>query len=66
MKRLMLMQFNDTGLDARPKLKGWAPGGYIGRCGDCKSEFIGDKRAVQCAKCAYEDKQRGKHEKTNS
>lgn len=39
--------------DKRPKRFGWAPGGYINRCSDCGDQFIGDKRAIMCADCAY-------------
>jgi Zn-finger protein len=31
---------------------GYAPGNYISTCTTCKTEFIGDKRAVQCEPCA--------------
>lgn len=31
---------------------GFAPGNYSGRCVNCKEEFIGDKRVVQCEPCA--------------
>lgn len=45
--------------DKRPQRYGWAPGGYLNHChgaGCKKSEdktFIGDKRAIICADCAY-------------
>jgi hypothetical protein len=39
--------------DKRPQRYGWAPGSYICRCHDCKEQFIGDKRAILCAPCAY-------------
>jgi DNA-directed RNA polymerase subunit RPC12/RpoP len=39
--------------DRRPKKNGWAPGFYLGPCRDCGNEFEGDKRASQCANCAY-------------
>jgi len=39
--------------DARPPHKGWAPGGYMCFCRGCEEHFIGDKRAYQCADCAY-------------
>jgi hypothetical protein len=41
--------------DKRPKKKFWAPGHYINRCIDCEQDFIGDKKAIQCADCAYKD-----------
>lgn len=31
---------------------GFAPGDYFGKCTNCKEEFTGDKRAVQCEPCA--------------
>jgi hypothetical protein len=45
--------------DKRPQRFGWAPGGYLNHChgAGCKEledkTFIGDKRAVICADCAY-------------
>ncbi len=39
--------------DNRPQRLGWAPGGYVCRCSRCGSDFAGDKRAYQCADCAY-------------
>lgn len=45
--------------DQRPQRFGWAPGGYLNHChgAGCKDledkTFIGDKRAVICADCAY-------------
>ena len=33
---------------------GYAPGNYSCICTTCKTTFIGDKRAVQCEKCATE------------
>jgi hypothetical protein len=30
----------------------WAPGKYMGKCGECSREFIGDKRAIFCLPCA--------------
>ena len=67
MKRLMLMLFPDVVQDMRPKLNGWAPGGYINKCFNCDNEFIGDKRAVECALCAYDATNKGvSDEATNS
>ena len=31
---------------------GFAPGNYFRKCTNCKQEFTGDKRAVQCEPCA--------------
>lgn len=33
-------------------LNGYAPGNYGCTCGNCKKEFMGDKRAVRCEQCA--------------
>jgi hypothetical protein len=43
----------DWKTDVRPQRFGWAPGDYIGRCCECHDAFIGDKRAIMCADCAY-------------
>ena len=39
--------------DHRPPRGGWADGYYMCRCCKCDDVFIGDKRAVICADCAY-------------
>lgn len=39
--------------DDRPPKGGWAPGNYWNRCADCGEHFVGDKRAIICADCAY-------------
>ena len=39
--------------DHRPKRGLWAPGDYLNTCRDCDKPFFGDKRAKQCAPCAY-------------
>jgi len=39
--------------DNRPKKYGWCPGNYTCNCFQCKKDFIGDKRSVECADCAY-------------
>lgn len=45
--------------DERPQRYGWAPGEYLCQCNGegCKAKedktFIGDKRAIICADCAY-------------
>lgn len=41
--------------DERPHRHGWAPGSYLSRCRKCEAKFIGDKRAMTCADCAYSD-----------
>lgn len=43
--------------DARPVYAGWAPGNYERVCADCRWTFVGDKRAIRCAACAYGDKE---------
>lgn len=50
--------FNETApkpteVDQRPKRLSWAPGGYSCECFECNRRFIGDKRAMLCAPCAY-------------
>jgi len=47
------MRFPDVSIDKRPMLGAWAPGGYIGECQECSKEYIGDKRSLECADCAY-------------
>ena len=39
--------------DSRPKRRGWAPGRYMCGCVFCGEPFVGDKRAIECAACAY-------------
>ena len=46
--------------DSRPQKGGWAPGGYLNDCQKCAARFIGDKRAVFCADCAYERAEKGR------
>ena len=41
--------------DERERKEGWAPGNYTGECHKCGERFIGDKRASECADCAYVD-----------
>ena len=49
--------------DNRPEKGGWAKGGYYGTCMKCRERFLGDKRASECADCAYkEDTQSNDHE----
>lgn len=40
-------------MDPRPAKASWAPGSYFNICLSCEQEFIGDKRALSCAECAY-------------
>jgi len=42
-----------TPADQRPQRFGWAPGSYLCHCSTCKKKFVGDKRAITCAPCAY-------------
>jgi hypothetical protein len=41
-------------MKTQPKypIGGYAPGNYLCNCVNCKTEFQGDKRAVQCEYCA--------------
>ena len=48
--------FKSFKTDERPKKYGWAPGNYTCKCCECDCDFIGDKRAVMCADCAYSKK----------
>ena len=42
--------------DERPKKDGWCTGWYVNfRCSHCDKPFVGDKRAITCAPCAYND-----------
>lgn len=47
------MKLKDAKQDSRPFCRGWAPGAYTGTRLTCNEAFIGDKRATQCADCAY-------------
>jgi hypothetical protein len=47
-----LMNIKNWEGDKRPKRFGWAPGSYMNNC-QCGETFIGDKRAIMCADCAY-------------
>jgi hypothetical protein len=47
------MGLRDCKRDDRPQRFGWAPGKYMNKCFECGAGFIGDKRARQCADCAY-------------
>ena len=42
-------------MDTRPRRNGWAPGDYLNTCYLCNKQFVGDKRAVSCAPCAYKE-----------
>jgi len=47
------MAFGAIKEDKRPRRGGWAPGSYQCFCCECEKPFMGDKRAVMCADCAY-------------
>lgn len=49
------MQIAAREADQRPTKGSWAPGNYLCRCYGCDRVFFGDKRAVECAPCAYGD-----------
>lgn len=34
------------------RIGGWAPGSYMGKCGDCGGEITAAKRAIRCFVCA--------------
>jgi hypothetical protein len=43
----------DWKIDSRSPRAAWAPGDYLNRCITCRDRFMGDKRALSCADCAY-------------
>ena len=47
--------FQNVKIDCRPyrEGRGWAPGNYFCTCYACSCRFIGEKRAYECADCAY-------------
>jgi hypothetical protein len=47
------MSFAEYKRDDRSQRGAWAPGRYCCSCCDCGAKFIGDKRALECADCAY-------------
>lgn len=49
--------------DPRPAVAGWAPGEYMCKCKTCDCGFIGAKRALTCADCAYDQKEKAELEK---
>jgi hypothetical protein len=44
------MDFKQSDL---PRRGAWAPGKYLHKCSTCSEKFMGDKRALTCADCAY-------------
>lgn len=53
--RLKRVPFDPRKADKRPQRFAWAPGSYLCKCCHCEGRFVGDKRAVCCAPCAYND-----------
>lgn len=49
-----VMKLNGFKEDNRPQKNWWAPGHYACTCHICGEKFMGDKRAGQCADCAYD------------
>lgn len=47
----------DPKSDNRPQYGAWAPGSYMNKCASCGELYVGDKRSVSCADCAYGTKQ---------
>ncbi len=47
------LNFDIDKRDKRTQKDGWAPGNYENKCFNCSDNFIGDKRAIICADCAY-------------
>jgi len=41
--------------DDRPPRGLWCAGEYMVWCWECRKPFVGDKRAVKCADCAYKE-----------
>lgn len=39
--------------DHRAPKGGWCDGNYLCECFRCRAKFIGDKRSLICADCAY-------------
>ena len=46
----------DYKIDKRPFIqgKGWGPGNYTCNCCKCGANYLGEKRSIECADCAYE------------
>ena len=42
-------------IDKRPKKGPFAYGAYTCKCTKCECQFMGDKRALWCGDCAYND-----------
>lgn len=52
------MRIANPSEENRPARGGWEPGNYVCHCHKCARSFIGDKRAVTCSDCAYQEKPR--------
>ena len=52
-KKKYTTRYIDAKEDKRPCNNGWRPENYMNPCAVCRDLFIGDKRAVVCADCAY-------------
>lgn len=55
MSRDARIDWRNAKQDSRPQRGAWAPGDYFCECRRCREPFIGDKRAIVCADCAYSD-----------
>jgi hypothetical protein len=44
--------------DSRPHIGLWAPGEYLCECRACRDYYLGDKRSLFCADCAYKEEAR--------
>lgn len=47
----------------RPGHGMWAPGEYMNQCRQCGDYFVGDKRAMLCGECAYNNAMLAEREK---
>ena len=47
--------------DTRPQKYMWKRGNYGIKCRICGDQFMGDKRALECADCAYDDTDENAH-----
>ena len=55
-KKKYTTRYIDAKEDIRPCNNGWCPGSYMNTCAVCRDLFIGVKRVVVCADCAYKKK----------
>ena len=40
-------------IDKRPDRGGWIWGGWWMQCAKCRHDFLGSRKATECADCAY-------------